>query len=175
MRSSLRRWATPITLLMLLGLLGWGLWWGWQQLSRPAQVVPAAPCVTQSASVLTSTQVTVQVMNAGSVAGLAGQVTEQLRNKGFTTKPAANTDEPVGNTVVVGATADEPAVQLVLGFFPGAEVRVDGRTDGTVDVLVGDSFGGFNDAAPTEIGVPGGTVCLPGSTPAQAPAAPVAP
>ena len=47
--------------------------------------------------------------------------------------------------------------------------------DGTVDVLVGDSFGGFNDAAPTEIGVPGGTVCLPGSTPAQAPAAPVAP
>ena len=27
----------------------------------------------------------------------------------------------------------------------------------------------------TEIGVPGGTVCLPGSTPAQAPAAPVAP
>ena len=124
---------------------------------------------------LTSTQVTVQVKNAGRVAGLAGQVTEQLRNKGFTTKPAANTDEAVGNTVVIGATADEPAVQLVLGFFPGAEVRGDGRTDGTVDVLVGDSFGGFNDAAPTEIGVPGGTVCLPGSTPAQGSAAPVAP
>jgi len=174
-RRSLRKWASPITLLMLLGLLGWGLWWGWQQLSRPAQVVPAAPCVTHSASVLTSTQVTVQVMNAGTVAGLAGQITEQLRNKGFTTKPPRNTDGPIDNTVVVGATADEPAVQLVLGFFPGAEVRPDGRTDGTVDVLVGDTFGGFNEAAPTEIGVPGGTVCLPESTSTQASPAPQAP
>ena len=153
---------------MLLGLLGWGLWWCWQQLSRPAQVVPAAPCVTQSASVLTSTQVTVQVMNAGSVAGLAGQVTEQLRNKGFTTKPAANTDEPVGNTVVVGATADEPAVQLVLGFFPGAEVRADGRTDGTVDVLVGAPSAASTMQPRPRSGVPGGTVCLPESTPPKA-------
>ena len=63
--------------------------------------------------------------------------------------------------MIVGGSSDEPPVQLVSGFFPGAEIWPDGRTDGTVDVLVGDAFDGFNDEAPTEIGVPGGTVCLP--------------
>lgn len=162
MSRTWRRWASPITLLLLLGLLGWGLWWGWEQLTRPPQAT-APPCVPQSASVLTSSQVSVQVLNAGSIAGLAGQVTEQLRNKGFAMEPPGNTDEPVSNTVIVGGSADEPPVQLVSGFFPGAEIWPDQRTDGTVDVLVGDAFDGFNDEAATEIGVPGGTVCLPGT------------
>lgn len=163
MGRSWRRWATPITLILLLVVLGWGLWWGWEQLTRPPQIVPPPPCVTQSASVLNSSQVTVQVFNGGQISGLAGQVTEQLKNKGFVTRSPTNTSEAVGVTVVVGGVADSPAVQLVLGFFPGAEVRADGRTDGTVDVLVGNDFAGFNDGAPTEIGVPGGTVCIPGA------------
>lgn len=174
MKRSWRRWATPITLLLLLGLLGWGLWWGWQQMMRPVEAPGPAPCVTQSASVLNSSQVTVQVFNGGQTAGLAGQVTEQLKNKGFITKSPSNTSEAVGGTVIVGQSVDAPAVQLVAGFFPGAEARADGRTDGSVDVLVGDAFGGFNDAAPAEIGVPGGTVCVPGSIPDQPSAEPTA-
>lgn len=160
MTRTWRRWASPITLLLLLGLLGWGLWWGWEQLTRPPQDT-TPPCVPQSASVLTSDQVTVTVLNAGSIPGLAGQVSEQLRNKGFVMRAPGNTDEPVSNTVIVGGSPDEPPVQLVSGFFPGAEIWPDERTDGTVDVLVGDAFDGFNDEAPTEIGVPGGTFCLP--------------
>ena len=169
-KSSWRRWTTPLTLLMLLGLLGWGLWWGWGQLTRPPQIAPPPPCVTQSASVLASGQVTVRVYNGGQTAGLAGQITEQLKNKGFVTKSPSNTDEAVAGTIVIGASIDAPAVVLVAGFFPEVELRADGRTDGTVDVLVGDAFAGFNDAAPVEIGVPGGTVCLPGASGSPVPA-----
>ena len=50
--------------LVLLALLGYGLWWGWEQLTRPFS--DSTPCVTQSASVLITTQVTVQVFNGGS-------------------------------------------------------------------------------------------------------------
>ena len=42
-------------------------------------------------------------------------------------------------------------------------MRVDKRTDGTVDVLVGDKYGGFNKKAPTAIAVKSATVCLPSS------------
>lgn len=113
MRSAVRRWATPITLLVLLALLGYGLWWGWEQLTRPFS--DSTPCVTQSASVLITTQVTVQVFNGGSASGLAGQVTEQLAYHGFHTKSAANTSEQVGATTIVGAATDSPEVQLVAG------------------------------------------------------------
>lgn len=163
MRRTWRRWATPVTLLLLLVVLGWGLWWGWEQLTRPVQTAPPPACIPQSASVLTSDRVTVQVLNGGRVAGQAGQITEQLKNKGFVTKAPTNAGEAVGNTIVIGSSADAPAVQLVLGFFPEAEARGDDRTDGTVDVLIGENFAGFNDEAPTEIGVPGGTVCVPGA------------
>lgn len=163
--SSWRKWATPITLLLLLAFLGYGLWWGWQQLTRPPQVGPSPTCVTQSASVLTAGQVTVQVFNGGSTAGQAGQLTEQLKAKGFNTRSPANTSEAITTTIIVGATADAPAVLLVQGFFPESTIRPDGRGDGTVDVLVGDSFAGFNDQAAVEIGVPGGTICVQTSEP----------
>ena len=123
MRSAVRRWATPITLLVLLALLGYGLWWGWEQLTRPFS--DSTPCVTQSASVLITTQVTVQVFNGGSASGLAGQVTEQLAYHGFHTKSAANTSEQVGATTIVGAATDSPEVQLVAGFFVDPQTRGD--------------------------------------------------
>lgn len=163
MRSSVRRWATPITLLVLLALLGFGLWWGWGQLTRPVGDQPE-PCVTQSASTLTSAQVTVTVLNAGGTAGLAGQVTEQLTTYGFQTKSPGNSSEEASQTVVVGATADAPEVQLVTGFFTDAEARGDDRTDGTVDVILTDNYAGFNNDAPTEIEVAGGVICVQDSS-----------
>ncbi|NLA29563.1 MAG: LytR C-terminal domain-containing protein [Propionibacterium sp.] len=162
MRSSARRWATPVTLILLLSMLGYGLWWGWHQLTRP--LVEPTVCVTQSASVLFSTQVTVQVLNGGSAAGLAGQVTGQLADYGFKTKAATNTNEQVPTTIIVGASADSPEVLLVAGFFVDAQTRGDDRKDGTVDVLLGDVYPGFYDEAPTEIEVPGGVICVDDAT-----------
>lgn len=166
MRSSWRRWATPITLLLLLGFLGYGLWWGWQELTRPPTIPSAPPCVVQTVSALNTTQVRVKVFNGGTTAGLAGQITEQLKAKGFATLSPANTAEQPPTTIIVGSGPEAPEVLLVQGFFPASEVRGDARTDGTVDVLVGDNFPGFNAEAPMEVEVPGGTVCVPGGTPA---------
>lgn len=171
-RSSWRRWATPITLLLLLGFLGYGLWWGWQELTKPPTTPSIPPCVVQSASSLNTSQVRVKVFNGGTAAGAAGQITEQLKVKGFATLPPANTAEAVPTTIIVGNGPEAPEVLLVQGFFPASEVRADGRTDGTVDVLIGDNFPGFNDQAPTEVAVPGGTVCVPGGTPAPETSAP---
>lgn len=160
MNSSTRRWTTPLALIIMLALLAAGSWFGWKQLTRPfgeeAQV-----CVTQEAASLTTAQVTVKVLNGGTQAGLAGQITEQLQAKGFITESPANTKDDVAGTMIIGATADDPAVQLVAGFFTDAVLEGDGRTSGIVDVLVGDNFAGFIDSAPTEIAVPGGQVCLP--------------
>ena len=60
-----------------------------------------------------------------------------------------NTSEKVEQTVIVGADAKNPEVLLVKGFFKDATVRADKRTDGSVDVLVGDQYGGFNKKAKT--------------------------
>lgn len=164
MRISWRKWATPITLVLLLALLGFGLWWGWRELTKPPAAPSMPPCVVQSAATLTTSQVRVTVFNGGSASGRAGQLSEQLKAKGFITATPANTSEQVTTTVIVGATVESPEVLLVQGFFPQSEVRGDGRTDSTVDVLIGDNFPGFNEAAPTEVSVPGGTVCVPQSS-----------
>lgn len=156
-----RRYVAPIILLLLLALLGFGVYWGYRQLTKPPTEIAPEPCVTHEASVLESSQVTVQVLNGGNAPGRAGQVTDQLTNQGFQTRSAANTTEAVPATTVVGATAEDPAVGLVAGFFPEAIKKGDGRTDGVITVIVGDNFSGFNPEAPKQIEVPGGVVCLP--------------
>lgn len=171
MRSRWRRFATPVTLLVLLGVLAAGLWWGWHRLTAPLKSSSPAPCITQSASVLTASEVTVQVFNGGTAVGRAAQITGQLAGKGFVTQNPSNATGQVPKTTIVGASATDPAVLLVAGFFVDTQIQADGRTNGTVDVLVGDSFAGFNDTAPTQVGVPGGSVCIaqPSSTPSPTP------
>ncbi len=175
MQRALRTWGTPITLILLLALLGYGAWWGWNSLTRPPAPVTPDPCVSQSMETLKSTQVTVRVYNGGGKTGLAGSTAAVLRTKGFKVPVVDNTEEVITNTVVVGKSVDDPQVQLVAGFFPAHALRADDRVDSTVDVLVGSEFGGIEETAATEITVPGGQVCLPASmsptpTPGETPA-----
>ena len=79
--------------------------------------------------------------------------------------------EKISKTVIVGADAKNPEVLFVKTFFKDAAVRADKRTDGSVDVLVGNKYGGFNKNAKTTYAVKTKTVCLasqpPSSTPPQ--------
>lgn len=156
---------TPLTLLILLGILCYGAWWGYTNVIAPVPELPPEPCVEQSLAkgTLRSAQVTVSVYNGGDRRGLAGDVGRALRDKGFRVKQTANTGEKIKETVIVGANAKNPEVVLVKGFFKDATVRADKRTDGTVDVLVGDKYGGFNKKAATSIKVKTATACLPSS------------
>ena len=154
---------TPITLLLLLGVLCYAAWWGYTNVLRPIPPAPAQPCVDQSLTKgqLKSSQVTVKVFNGGNKRGLAGDVGRALRNRGFNVIRTTNTAEKISKTVIVGADPKNPEVLLVKGFFKGAVVKGDKRADHTVDVLVGNKYGGFNKGAKRTYTVNADTLCLP--------------
>ena len=157
---------TPITLLLLLGVLCYAAWWGYTNVLRPIPPAPAQPCVDQSLTKgqLKSSQVTVKVYNGGSKRGLAGDVGRALRDRGFNVIRTTNTAEKISKTVIVGADAKNPEVLLVKGFFKDALVKGDKRVDRTVDVLVGNKYAGFNKGARQTYTVNAETLCLPSQT-----------
>jgi len=167
-RSPWHKWGSPILLLLIVGALAYGGWWGYQTLLRPLNPVDVPPCVTQSANVITPDKVTVRVYNGGTTKGRANAIASQLTTKGFTIGYVGNTNDNIVSTIVRGAHNTDPEVRLVAGFFPGATVEGDNRIDHTVDILVGDVFAGVNMNAPLQVSVPGGTVCVP-VTPSASP------
>ncbi len=163
---------TPITLLLLLGVLCYAAWWGYTNVLRPIPPAPAQPCVDQSINKgqLKSSQVTVKVYNGGNKRGLAGDVGRELRDQGFNVIRTTNTAEKISRTVIVGAEAKNPEVLLVQSFFKNAVVKGDKRVDRTVDVLVGNKYAGFNKDAKRTYTVDAKTLCLPSqSSTASAP------
>jgi hypothetical protein len=163
---------TPITLLVLLGVLCYAAWWGYTNVLRPIPPAPPQPCVDQSVKkgALESSQVTVRVFNGGNKRGLAGDVGRALRDHGFNVIRTANTGEKIQKTVIVGAEVNNPEVLLVKRFFKDVVVKADHRVDHSVDVLVGNKYGGFNKNAKTTYSVTSKTVCLPSQNKTATPA-----
>jgi LytR cell envelope-related transcriptional attenuator len=160
---------TPVTLLILLGILCYGAYWGYTNVLAPVPPAPPEPCINQNVKdgKLESSQVTVSIFNGGDRKGLAGDVGRAMRKRGFKVDNVTNTAEKVQETVIVGAKTDNPEVKFVKTFFKKAKVRADGRADHSVDILVGNKYGGFNSKAKTTYKVKARTVCLPdqGSSP----------
>lgn len=162
MRETIRVLKTPVTLLVLLAVLLGGAWWGYKSVIAPPPEPPKDPCVMQSVNggKLKSSQVTVNVYNGSSERGLARKVAAEMKKRGFRTSDVDNTERRITKTIIVGAKKSNPEVQLVALQFKGATIEEDDRPDGTVDVLVGRQFGGYQKAR-KEITVAGGQVCLP--------------
>ncbi len=158
---------TPLTLLVLLGILCYGAWWGYTNVLRPVPPLPPTPCVSQpiKKGALTSSQVTVRIYNGGSKRGLARDVGIRMRDRGFKVDGESNTAEKINATVIVGQAAKNPEVALVKQLFPGATVRVEpDRVDHSVDILVGNNWNWdkhFADKAKTSLPVKAKAVCLP--------------
>lgn len=161
---------TPFTLLVLLAILAYGAWWGWTNVIRAVPVAPPTPCVNQPVSKgkLKTSQVTVNVYNGGDKRGLAGDVGRSLRTAGFKVAQTSNTGEKIQETVIVGAGVKNPEVLLVKRFFKGAVVRTDKRPDRSVEVLVGNDYGGFRKSAKKTYTVKTTSVCLPAQPSASA-------
>lgn len=160
----LRALRTPLTLLVLLGMLGYAAWWGYQQVTAPLPPPKREPCVQQPIEKgrLQASQVTVRVFNGGTERGMAGEVAASLRAKGFQVSTVGNTDEDVTKTVIVAESKDNPETKLVLGFFKEATVREDpARVDHSIDILVGGEKTNLNAKASSSIEVKSATVCLP--------------
>jgi hypothetical protein len=154
---------TPLTLLVLLGVLCYGAWWGYTNVLKPVPAAPPVRCVPQviAKGELRPGQVIVSVYNGGTKKGLAGNVGRSLRSRGFKVLRTTNTGEKIQKTVIVGAAVNDPEVQLVKRFFKKSTVKADKRADHSVDVLVGDKYGGFNKKADPTFKVRARTVCLP--------------
>jgi hypothetical protein len=163
---------TPVTLLILFGALMYGAWWGYNNIIKPVPPLPPEPCVNQTLpkGQLKSGQVVVRVYNGGDRKGLAADVGRSLRGKGFRVTLTTNTVEKIQKTVIVGADPNNPEVKFVKTFFKESVVRADQRVDRTVDVLVGNKYGGFNKGAKTTYQVETDMVCLPSQTPSPTPA-----
>ncbi|HET9649138.1 MAG TPA: LytR C-terminal domain-containing protein [Microlunatus sp.] len=154
---------TPLTLLLLLGILCYGAYWGYKNVLAEVPPPPPTPCVDQTVQggQLKSAQVTVSIFNGGDRKGLAGDVGRALRQRGFKVMKTTNTAEKIQQTVIVGADANSPEVLFVKTFFKNATARGDKRADHSVDILVGNKYGGFNSKAKTTYAVKSTTVCLP--------------
>ena len=163
---------TPITLLILFGMLLYGAWWGYNNIMNPIPALPPEPCVDQSVpkGQLQASQVVVRVYNGGDRKGLAADVGRSLRGKGFRVVITTNTAEKIQKTVIVGADGNNPEVLFVKSFFKEAVVRSDKRVDRTVDVLVGNKYGGFKKDAKTTYQVDTTTLCLPSQAASATPA-----
>ena len=161
MQRYVRLFGTPITLLVLIGILIFGARWGYKNVVAPAPPPPLVPCTNQNVGkALKVSQVTVKVYNGGTKAGLASTVAAQLRAVGFNVSKTGNTEVEVNQTQIIGADANNPEVKLVAGFFKNATRQGDGRVDHVVDVLLGDDFAGMATNPKTSIAV-NGPVCLP--------------
>ena len=163
------RWQTPITLVVLLGVLAGGAWWGWNSLT---EVTAEQVCVDQPLpnKKLAPKQVVVNVFNGGAEGGSARNIGGQLTKRGFNVGKVAN--EPNGDKVDVaairGSSKDAPEVRMVfLQLNQKVPIVADGRTDHTVDLVLGAGFTKLNTGKVTSVPVPGGTACLPPPKPQQ--------
>ena len=139
---------TPVTLLVLFGVSLYGAQGAYQtslglfRHRRPSQSTGEVPKgqLRQSGRD--------HVYNGGDRKGLAADVGRSLRNEGFRSHSDHQHRGEDSKTVIVGADANNPEVLFVKSFFKEATASDDQRVDRTVDVLVGNKYGGFNkDAA----------------------------
>jgi hypothetical protein len=158
-RQAIRVLKTPVTLIILLAILGYGAMWGLEHatMSMPTQT---ATCVaTDVGKVLKPNRVTVRVLNGGTNGGLAKRTALYLRAYGFHVIYWNNSEEKVLNTVIVGNADSDPEVKLVQQFFTGSTTKGDSRADHVVDVILGDKDTSIKDPV---FGIPvSGPVCLP--------------
>ncbi|MBM7783595.1 LytR C-terminal domain-containing protein [Tenggerimyces flavus] len=168
----------PITLVLLIGLLGGAAYYGWTSvLGRNEPAVVAQVCTTPSAGkqLIASKDVIVNVYNAGKVRGAGANLSEQLELRGF--KVADLDNDPlnakVGRVEIRGRAKNAPEVLLVLAQVKPTDkpvVKADGRQEATVDFVIGDAFGQLKAKAPKQLQVKSALpVCTtPGPTPAAA-------
>lgn len=158
----------PITLVVLLGLLGGSAWYGAKTvLGQDDAVVPAPVCHTQKVDKknqpkITTKQVSVSIYNAGQSRGLATRTAAAMRDRGFVIAKVGNAADGISVAKwQVRAKTASPQAQLVAAQVKGAKIKTSKSHDGSgVDLYVGDDFEKLTSGAPRSITVKGGTVTV---------------
>jgi LytR cell envelope-related transcriptional attenuator len=156
-------WQTPITMVVLLGILAGGIWWGWNSLTE-STAEPQCVVTTLPNNKLTPKDVVINVYNGGARSGTAADTAAALKKRGFLIGKVSNepNDETVSALAVRGASNAAPEVKLVaMQLTQKAPIVQDGRDDHSVDLIVGAKFTTLNPRAGRSVAVPGGQACIP--------------
>ncbi|MDQ2755359.1 MAG: LytR C-terminal domain-containing protein [Actinomycetota bacterium] len=162
-RRARRRRRTAITLLVVVAMLA-GAFYVASSYARNRTAVPqAASCPTTSATASGTgkaktptktpakptakaplpSQVTVNVYNATGRGGLAGDTARTVRARGFIVGAVANDPlkKPIAGTgeLRYGPTG-RAAATVAHSLLPSAKTVLDGRTDASVDLVLGTAF-----------------------------------
>jgi hypothetical protein len=164
-------WRTPITLVVLLGVLLGAAYYGWNTIVSPGDDKKSAapdepsnqPCkkktTIKKGSRIDAGDVRINVYNGGTRTGLAGDTMDGLVAKGFKRGVAdnlpSNINAPWGNVSIVLPGGEAiPQVRLVRNQFIGVVKLIHGPADGSsIDVVVGDSFRGLRQTSQTFVRV----------------------
>jgi len=138
-----RRRRTVITLVVVAAVLGVSLFvaagyvQGW--LGKHADTPRA--CAPKTA--VTANQVTLNVYNATSHSGLARKTADGLKKRGFKIATVANDPlekKVTGSSEVRYGNGGARAAKLVALQVKGAKMVQDSRSDGSLDIVIGDRF-----------------------------------
>jgi hypothetical protein len=144
---------------VLLGVLLAAAFYGWQTVISPAREndkqADAGPECEKVAEfrkgdVIRPDDIVVNVYNAGTEPGAAGDTLDQLVNRGFARGEADNAPADVRTRTVVVVTDDkkDPTVKLVSNQFKGKVryVNVDMEAPG-ISIVIGNDFKGIDRSA----------------------------
>ncbi len=153
-------WKTPITMLVLLGILLGAAYYGWSTIAGGDDAVttsdPTEPTKSEpkckyvrmftKGQPIRADRIVVNVYNAGDVPGLAGDTMSALVAKGFKPGVADNAPEGRGtnNVTIVTSDPESPEVRMVRIQFQGLVRVANGELTRGIDVLVGDRFRGVD-------------------------------
>ena len=146
-RRRQRRAAITLLLvsLMMLGSFAYAAAYfqGWVGKGAPTAEASSDCQAVTRAQALKASAVTINVYNATDREGLAASVAKSLRTHGFKVSAVAN--DPLGKQIAgVGEVrrgrTGAAGAALVATRLPGVKVVPDQRSDGTVDVVLGNKF-----------------------------------
>jgi LytR cell envelope-related transcriptional attenuator len=150
-RRSGRRPLAPLIFLLVLALAALGVWWKVFGDAAAEEDREEASCAIASTAPpqLDPTTVRLRVFNATDTAGLAQQVGDELRARGFVVEEVAN--DPTDREVTgVGEIRHGPrgadAASYMTVYMPGAGDWPDTRADDRVDFVIGPDFPGVPSA-----------------------------
>lgn len=163
----LARFRSLVTLVVLALLVVVGISWGWSSLTAPfgtdGDVAVCTENTVEKGEILRLEAITVNVLNAGGRAGLAGRTRDQLVAQGFGEGRLANAPSDVEVRVTeIWAAERTPAFRLVRSHLQG-KVRFrkrEGESAGLA-VVVGDGFRGVKKGKQQLTANRSFTVCSP--------------
>ena len=143
---------SAVTLAVLAVVFVSGVAWAWSTVTDPfPEKVEQLACTDSSFAAgdrVTPGNVLVNVYNASSTDGLAGETMDALVRKGFAEGTISNTAAATGGSgVVIWATdPDGPAAKLLRTYLgKDAEIVDQATADPGITVVVGEGFPGIKD------------------------------